>query len=134
MTNAGSTANPLMQDSGYTLNDTFGCSCEQILFCKPGENRGEQKFGCTSGTMSNWMSQSAWSLDCQVDGKVMLEGEQEEVLADADADTMIDLLDTDDDGDGTPDSEDSEEDSAPGADGKPTGKPDWWCTKNPTKC
>ena len=133
-TNTGSEADPVIEDSSYTTVDTYGCSCDQILFCKPGENGGEYKFGCTSGTMSVWTSQSAWSLDCQVDGLVALEGEAKDVLENTDGSDLVDLLDGDNDNDGVVDSEDSEPDSAPASDGKPKGKPDWWCEKHPTKC
>ena len=132
-TNTGSTDSPVIED-GYSLVDTFGCTCEQVLFCKPGGNGGEYKFGCTSGTMDIWMSQSAWSTDCQVDGKVVLEGESKDILEDTDNAGLVDLIDADNDNDGIPDSEDSEPDSAPDSSGNPKGKPDWWCQKNPSKC
>ena len=133
-TNQGSASSPLIEDSSYSLADTYGCSCEQILFCKPGENKGEMKYGCTAATMSIWMSQSAWSLDCQVDGMVTLEGEHEGVLSDTDSDAVVDLLDGDDDNDGIADAMDSEEDSKADINGNPTGKPDWWCNEHPNKC
>ncbi|MGZ6142170.1 MAG: hypothetical protein ACXWLM_02475 [Myxococcales bacterium] len=36
----------------FTLDDTGGCSCEQIVD-KLG--LGEKKFGCSPGTMENWV-------------------------------------------------------------------------------
>ncbi len=42
--------------SNYSLIDTYGCSCEQILDFKSGSNKGEYKFGCTTATLNNWMS------------------------------------------------------------------------------
>jgi MYXO-CTERM domain-containing protein len=39
----------------YTIKDTGGCSCEQILDAKPGNNEGEYMFGCSPGTMKNWV-------------------------------------------------------------------------------
>jgi MYXO-CTERM domain-containing protein len=39
----------------YTIVDTGGCSCEQILDEKPGNNEGEYMFGCSPGTMKNWV-------------------------------------------------------------------------------
>jgi MYXO-CTERM domain-containing protein len=37
----------------FTIEDTGGCSCEQILDEKPGNNEGQYKFGCSFGTMKN---------------------------------------------------------------------------------
>lgn len=45
----------------YSLADTFGCSCEQILEYKPGKNVGELKSGCSRGTIENWISEFGWS-------------------------------------------------------------------------
>lgn len=42
-------------DSEYDLADTYGCSCQQILAKKPGLNVGEKQFGCTKGTIENWI-------------------------------------------------------------------------------
>ena len=134
-TNTGSAAAHLIEDSAYSLVDSYGCSCEQILYCKPGNNNGEQKWGCTAGTMDTWVNQLDWSLDCQVDGIVALEGESKDLLENTDGSDLVDLIDGDNDNDGIPDSEDSEDDSAapePGKQGK--GTPDWWCDKHPTKC
>jgi len=134
-TNTGSASNPYITDSSYSIVDTYGCSCEQILYCKPGANNGEEKWGCTAGTMNVWTNQIGWSLDCQVNGIVALEGEAKPLLEDTDDAGMIDLLDGDNDNDGIPDGEDSEDDSKPTEPGLPgTGKPDWWCDKHPGKC
>jgi hypothetical protein len=50
-------------DSKYTLEDTKGCSCEQILELKPGKNKGEKKYGCTKGTMDNFIDMKGWAKD-----------------------------------------------------------------------
>jgi hypothetical protein len=121
-------------ESSYTMADTFGCTAAQILFCKPGANNGEDKFGMTSGTLNVWMSQTGWSQDCQVDGKVVTEGASKDLFENTDNSGLWDLLDSDNDNDGVVDSEDSEPESTPDAEGKPKGKPDWWCEKNPNKC
>jgi len=44
--------------SGYSLGMTHGCSCQQILAQKPGNNEGENKFGCTKGTIDNFIKQN----------------------------------------------------------------------------
>jgi cysteine-rich repeat protein len=41
-------------DSEYKLKDTGGCSCEQILD-ELGLGEGQYKFGCSPGTMKNWV-------------------------------------------------------------------------------
>ena len=128
-TNIGSKVNPDIVDSQHSLIDTYGCSCEQILFCKPGDNGGEYKFGCSSGTMNIWTTQTAWSFDCQIDGIVSSSGEDKDVLEDTDNDTILDIYDDDIDNDGVPDSLDSEIESANG-----DGNPDWWCEQHPNKC
>lgn len=48
-------------DSGYSLADTYGCSCEQILEHKPGKNMGEKFFGCTESTIETWIDQANWA-------------------------------------------------------------------------
>jgi hypothetical protein len=40
----------------YTLEDTGGCSCEQILDEKPGNNVGQYQHGCSVGTMDTWVA------------------------------------------------------------------------------
>ena len=50
------TVNPATKavvDSNYSMADTSGCTCAQILTTKPGNNAGELKNGCTKGTMDN---------------------------------------------------------------------------------
>jgi MYXO-CTERM domain-containing protein len=42
-----------IEDSNITLADTGGCTCEQILDAKPGNNEGQYKFGCSEGTIKN---------------------------------------------------------------------------------
>jgi hypothetical protein len=48
-------------DSEYTLTDTHGCSCEQILKLKPGNNIGEKMFGCSRGTIEVFTKQMGWA-------------------------------------------------------------------------
>ena len=43
-------------DGSITLEDTFGCSCEQILASLPGNNTGLLRYGCSPGIMLEWMS------------------------------------------------------------------------------
>jgi len=120
--------------SNLDLTLTFGCDLNQILYCKPGNNAGEYKFGLTEGTLNVWTSQSGWSTDCQVNGVVVNEGEAKAFLEDTDNAGFPDIIDGDNDNDGIPDSEDSEDDSA-GVNGLPgSGKPDWWCESHPNKC
>lgn len=38
----------------YTIQDTAGCSCEQII-AQRGLGRGHRKFGCSIGTMRRWI-------------------------------------------------------------------------------
>ena len=65
----------------------------------------------------------------------MQEGEQKAILEDTDSNAVIDPLDTDNDGDGIADADDSEPESAPLEAGQQgSGKPDWWCQKHPGKC
>ena len=116
-------------DSNVSLADTYGCTCEQILYCKPGGNNGEHKFGCSPGTMEIWIAQTDWAPDCQIDGKVAMEGEQKSIVENTDNSDVIDIIDADDDNDGIPDVQDSEEDSSAN-----NGKPDWWCEEHPSKC
>ena len=50
----------------------YGCTCEEVLYCKPGSDNGEFKFGCSQGTYNVWQEQSeeSWALECQVGGVV----------------------------------------------------------------
>jgi len=114
--------------SNIDLTATYGCNCQQILFCKPGENNGEYKFGCSQGTINVWMGQNpeSWALDCQTDGKVTQAGVDKSMFSDTDGDWWIDGLDGDNDGDGLGDNEDDMTDDAdlPGHPGH--GTPDWF--------
>ena len=40
----------------YTTSDTAGCSCEQIIAAQ-GLGKGHTKFGCSKGTMQDWIDQ-----------------------------------------------------------------------------
>lgn len=42
-------------DSEYSIQETQGCTCAQILEQKPGNNNGEEKHGCTKGTIENFI-------------------------------------------------------------------------------
>jgi hypothetical protein len=114
--------------SNWPASDAnYGCSCSQILFCKPGYNNGEYKFGCSQGTKNIWEAQreDSWALECQVDGKVANEGVSKWLFENTDGDILPDLLDGDNDGDGTPDGEDDMiEDQDPPGD-PDHGIPDW---------
>ena len=55
--------------SNLDLTQTHGCSCIQILDCKPGNNNGEVKHGCTEGTMKKWLSQQGWAETCSDAGE-----------------------------------------------------------------
>ena len=44
-------------DSKYSMAQTGGCICAQILSNKAGNNEGELKNGCTQGTMENFLAQ-----------------------------------------------------------------------------
>ncbi len=57
--------------SNWDIEDSYGCSCAQVLYCKPGKNRLEYKFGCSKRTKMVWEAQRRWALRCQVDGKVV---------------------------------------------------------------
>jgi hypothetical protein len=136
----------------YNLDNTYGCTCEQILDCKPGQNKGEYKYGCTIGTMAVWKNQKAWALSCQSctgSSCTIGEGEDKDAYENTDEDTAVDPIDYDNDNDGVPDEDDSEPDSEGNTDvddsdddentakdkkkwGK--GAPDWWCDKHPNKC
>ena len=38
----------------FSIADTRGCSCEQILDRIGTAEAGERSFGCSPGTMKNW--------------------------------------------------------------------------------
>ena len=46
---------------GGNLN---GCSCNDILVCKPGKNKGELKYGCSKDTINDWTEQVNWAQQC----------------------------------------------------------------------
>jgi len=127
-------------DSQYDLVDTFGCTCEQILECKPGQNRGEYKFGCSIGTMKVWTNQIGWAPDCQrwepEHGcwRKYRDGDEKDFLEDTDQAGMPDIIDGDSDNDGVVDDDDDMEEDADEEDTPGHGKPDWWCRKHPSKC
>lgn len=54
----------------------YGCTCEEVLYCKPGSDNGEFMFGCSQGTYSVWQEQSddSWALECQAGGVVIESG------------------------------------------------------------
>lgn len=114
--------------SNWPASDVnYGCSCAQVLYCKPGGNNGELKFGCSQGTKNIWEAQSedSWAPDCQVDGKVAMGGVSKPFFENTDGDWLPDLLDIDNDGDGIPDWEDDMvEDQDPPGD-PDYGIPDW---------
>jgi hypothetical protein len=49
------TAPRTRRDQEFTIQDTAGCSCEQILDRTNGGNLGQQFFGCSVGTMRRWI-------------------------------------------------------------------------------
>ncbi|MFC2134745.1 MopE-related protein [Bacteroidota bacterium] len=51
-------------DSQYTMEDTYGCTCSDILICEPGINEGEQEHGCSEGTINVWIKQIGWAKKC----------------------------------------------------------------------
>ena len=131
-TNTGSKNNPVIGDSSYLLSGVYGCSCEQILSCKPGEDAGEYKYGCSAGTMNIWTSQIGWAPDCQgltPLGKLVVRAGEAQDTVDNDQDGTSDSSDTDDDDDGILDAEDTQK-----KDKNNAGKPDWWCAKHLGKC
>ena len=103
---------------------SYGCTCEQILDCKPGQNIGEIEHGCSPGTMDIWTQQIDWALECQglTDYGVLViqDGTAKPADEDTDLDGVPDIEDADDDNDGTPDIEDVKPE-----DNQNDGKPDW---------
>jgi len=53
--NTGS-AKSIVYAPSYTILDTKGCSCKQILAAKPGYTLGQEKYGCTKGIMDSWIA------------------------------------------------------------------------------
>ena len=43
-------------DSEYTLDDTFGCTCYDILEVKKGKDRISKKIGCSKKVMKDWIN------------------------------------------------------------------------------
>lgn len=39
----------------FTIEDTAGCSCEQIIAVQ-GLGKGHEKFGCSTGAMEDWVA------------------------------------------------------------------------------
>ncbi len=118
--------NPNHYDSSnLDLLDTYGCSCVQILYCKPGENNGEYKFGCSRGTRNIWENQTSWAVDCQVDGIVAQEGIDKSLLENTDSSDVIDILDGDNDNDGVSDGDDDMVDDKDPLGDSDHGVPDW---------
>lgn len=65
---AGIHLNPNHYDSSnLDPRNTRGCSCYQILSCKPGNTDGEYKYGCTEGTLDVWNEQQpgTWTTNCE---------------------------------------------------------------------
>ena len=53
-----------LKPNHYGENFTsLGCSASQILYCKPGNNNGEYKFGITQGTVDILVNQTGWAPD-----------------------------------------------------------------------
>ncbi|MBI4451421.1 hypothetical protein HY642_05585 [Candidatus Woesearchaeota archaeon] len=52
--------------SPYTMIQARGCSCKQILDSKPGGDKGQYKYGCTKGTMDNWVKPGGWATGAAV--------------------------------------------------------------------
>ena len=56
--------NKTIIDSEYTLIDTYGCSCEQILEYKSKKkSKGEIKSGCKRKTIQEFIAQKGWAKD-----------------------------------------------------------------------
>jgi len=54
-------------DSEFTLADTGGCTCAQIIELLPGKKKGHEKHGCPKGIMKKW-------IQCEVQGGVATDG------------------------------------------------------------
>ncbi len=124
--NATQSLKPIHYDStNIDMTATYGCSCAQILYCKPGKNIGEDKFGCSQGTINVWTAQQGWAPDCQIDGVVAMEGISKPFFENTDDDWIVDILDVDNDNDGFLDHEDDmiEDRDLPGD--PDYGIPDW---------
>jgi len=111
----------------------FGCTCEEVLYCKPGANLGEFKFGCSPGTYKIWNNQNGWAPDCQTDGIITHEGEDKGLFENTDNSELIDGFDSDNDNDAVEDIVDQQMDDADLVEDIGHGKPDWWEKKHPGK-
>jgi len=121
-------------DADFTMVDTYGCTCDDVLICKPGENKGEEKFGCTGATINLFVNQQGWAeLGMCFDENGIVEGESKDLLENTDGTGWIDPIDGDNDDDTIPDTEDSLVDDADVEGNSGHGKPDWWERKHPGK-
>jgi len=50
-----------IKDTLYSLTDTYGCSCKQILAFKPGKNQDKEKFGCEKETIKKFIKEKGWA-------------------------------------------------------------------------
>lgn len=44
-----------------SFDETYGCSCKEILDVKQGKDEGELKHGCTKDTLDTWIKQKDWA-------------------------------------------------------------------------
>jgi cysteine-rich repeat protein len=142
-TNIGSASAPQIVPAALTMAQTNGCGCDDILVCKPGENNGEQRWGCTGGpdglgavaTVGLFVNEQGWAdAGACFDANGIVEGEAKPLFTDTDAAGVIDGFDTDNDNDAVVDSQDLLPDDKDVEDTNPgKGKPDWWEAKNPGK-
>jgi len=141
--NAGTSSSPLIQPALFTMNDTSGCGCDPILECKPGNNNGEVKYGCTGGpngagtiaTVGLYRNQQGWASDNVCFGGLSSFefGENKPLFTNTDGAGWPDIIDTDNDNDGNPDGDDSLIDDADPEGTPGHGIPDWWEKKHPKK-
>ena len=118
-----------LKNNHYSLSTQlgYGCTCEEVLYCKPGEDDGEFKFGCSEGTKKVWeaQSQDSWAPECQQNGVVVAPGISKSFFENTDRDMLLDIIDSDNDNDGLSDSvDDMIEDKDPIGDSD-HGVPDW---------
>lgn len=60
---------PTHADSEFTMADTKGCTCEQILDARHGKKKGHYKFGCPKGVIKKWITTCRNNADDDGDGK-----------------------------------------------------------------
>ena len=48
-------------DSEFNLEESYGCSCLQILEIKHGNNLGEKEFGCREFSLEIFIQKSGWA-------------------------------------------------------------------------